>query len=227
MSISCLQRSQSWTENNREPQETKYFAAQHSSTQQRRGLVWKLVLHHFSGIEDLTMISQTDFNLCKIFPRELTRGGPARKMVPWFFTMMLSSDMAGTYAPPAVQLPRTTAICKTGETNRTISKCYEYEDPLHSANTFYLEYIPSVGPPLRLRIGPGYWALLPVPKEQKRQLGNGESHMRPVVSSACWYKMTGKGSFMLDQLSSAVNDVEGAQPSCPLEMFDLSELFHA
>ena len=38
-----------------------------------------------------------------------TRGGPPRNIVPWPFTMMLSSDMAGTYAPPAVQEPITTA----------------------------------------------------------------------------------------------------------------------
>lgn len=31
--------------------------------------------------------------------------------VPLFFTMMLSSAMEGIYAPPAVQLPITTAIC--------------------------------------------------------------------------------------------------------------------
>ena len=41
----------------------------------------------------------------------LTKGGPPKKMVPWFFTMMVSSLIAGTYAPPAVQLPMTTAIC--------------------------------------------------------------------------------------------------------------------
>jgi len=41
----------------------------------------------------------------------LTSGGPPRKMVPFCFTMMLSSAIAGTYAPPAVQLPMTTAIC--------------------------------------------------------------------------------------------------------------------
>lgn len=33
-------------------------------------------------------------------------------MVPCFRTMMLSSAMAGTYAPPAVQEPITTAIWK-------------------------------------------------------------------------------------------------------------------
>jgi len=43
----------------------------------------------------------------------LTSGGPPRKMVPCCFTMMLSSAIAGTYAPPAVQLPITTAICGT------------------------------------------------------------------------------------------------------------------
>ncbi|MNJ63575.1 hypothetical protein D3C77_594880 [compost metagenome] len=41
-----------------------------------------------------------------------TSGGPPRKMVPWFFTMMDSSLMAGTYAPPAVHEPITTAICE-------------------------------------------------------------------------------------------------------------------
>mmetsp|Transcript_22770 Transcript_22770/g.73268 ORF Transcript_22770/g.73268 Transcript_22770/m.73268 type:complete len:234 (-) Transcript_22770:667-1368(-) len=40
----------------------------------------------------------------------LTSGGPPRKMVPFPLTMTDSSDMAGTYAPPAVQLPMTTAI---------------------------------------------------------------------------------------------------------------------
>lgn len=40
-----------------------------------------------------------------------TRGGPPRKMVPLPRTMTLSSAMAGTYAPPAVHEPITTAIC--------------------------------------------------------------------------------------------------------------------
>ena len=40
----------------------------------------------------------------------LTSGGPPRKMVPCFSTIMLSSAMAGTYAPPAVHEPNTTAI---------------------------------------------------------------------------------------------------------------------
>ena len=39
-----------------------------------------------------------------------TSGGPARKIVPWFLTMMASSDIAGTYAPPAVHEPITAAI---------------------------------------------------------------------------------------------------------------------
>lgn len=50
---------------------------------------------------------------CVIFSTRETRptsGGPPRKMVPCFRTMMLSSAMAGTYAPPAVQEPITTAI---------------------------------------------------------------------------------------------------------------------
>ena len=40
-----------------------------------------------------------------------TSGGPARKIVPVPLTMMASSDIAGTYAPPAVQEPITTATC--------------------------------------------------------------------------------------------------------------------
>ena len=40
-----------------------------------------------------------------------TSGGPPRKIVPWPWTMTVSSDMAGTYAPPAVQEPMTTATC--------------------------------------------------------------------------------------------------------------------
>ena len=32
-------------------------------------------------------------------------------MVPWFFTITVSSDIAGTYAPPAVHDPITDAIC--------------------------------------------------------------------------------------------------------------------
>ena len=40
-----------------------------------------------------------------------TSGGPPRKIVPCSFTMMVSSLIAGTYAPPAVQEPITTAIC--------------------------------------------------------------------------------------------------------------------
>ena len=39
-----------------------------------------------------------------------TSGGPPRKIVPWFLTITASSDIAGTYAPPAVQLPITAAI---------------------------------------------------------------------------------------------------------------------
>ncbi len=42
----------------------------------------------------------------------LTRGGPPRNIVPSFRTITLSSAMDGTYAPPAVQLPMTTAIWK-------------------------------------------------------------------------------------------------------------------
>ena len=36
---------------------------------------------------------------------------PARKIVPCSLTMMFSSHIAGTYAPPAVHEPMTTAIC--------------------------------------------------------------------------------------------------------------------
>ena len=39
-----------------------------------------------------------------------TSGGPPRKMVPVPLTITVSSDMAGTYAPPAVELPITSAI---------------------------------------------------------------------------------------------------------------------
>ena len=38
-----------------------------------------------------------------------TRGGPPRNIVPVLFTMIASSLMAGTYAPPAVHEPITTA----------------------------------------------------------------------------------------------------------------------
>jgi hypothetical protein len=40
-----------------------------------------------------------------------TSGGPPRKIVPSSRTMMVSSLIAGTYAPPAVQDPMTAAIC--------------------------------------------------------------------------------------------------------------------
>jgi hypothetical protein len=40
-----------------------------------------------------------------------TSGGPPRKIVPCSLTMIDSSDIAGTYAPPAVHDPMTTAIC--------------------------------------------------------------------------------------------------------------------
>ena len=40
-----------------------------------------------------------------------TSGGPPRKIVPVPLTMIVSSDIAGTYAPPAVHDPITTAIC--------------------------------------------------------------------------------------------------------------------
>ena len=40
-----------------------------------------------------------------------TSGGPPRKIVPWSLTITLSSDIAGTYAPPAVHEPITEAIC--------------------------------------------------------------------------------------------------------------------
>ena len=44
-----------------------------------------------------------------------TSGGPPRKIVPWPRTMTASSLIAGTYAPPAVQEPRTAAIWATPE----------------------------------------------------------------------------------------------------------------
>ncbi len=40
-----------------------------------------------------------------------TSGGPPRKMVPCSRTITVSSDMAGTYAPPAVEEPHTAASC--------------------------------------------------------------------------------------------------------------------
>ena len=40
-----------------------------------------------------------------------TSGGPPRKIVPVPFTITVSSLIAGTYAPPAVQEPMTSAIC--------------------------------------------------------------------------------------------------------------------
>jgi hypothetical protein len=39
-----------------------------------------------------------------------TKGGPPRKIVPLFLTITDSSEIAGTYAPPAVQLPKTAEI---------------------------------------------------------------------------------------------------------------------
>ena len=38
-----------------------------------------------------------------------TSGGPPRKTFARSLTMMTWSDMPGTYAPPAVELPKTTA----------------------------------------------------------------------------------------------------------------------
>jgi len=40
-----------------------------------------------------------------------TNGGPPRKIVPVPLTITASSDMAGTYAPPAVHEPITAEIC--------------------------------------------------------------------------------------------------------------------
>ena len=40
-----------------------------------------------------------------------TSGGPPRKIVPWSWTMTVSSLIAGTYAPPAVHEPMTAASC--------------------------------------------------------------------------------------------------------------------
>ena len=40
-----------------------------------------------------------------------TSGGPPRKIVPWLRTITVSSDIAGTYAPPAVHDPITAASC--------------------------------------------------------------------------------------------------------------------
>jgi hypothetical protein len=38
-----------------------------------------------------------------------TRGGPPKNTVDFLFTIITSSDIDGTYAPPAVQLPSTIA----------------------------------------------------------------------------------------------------------------------
>jgi len=43
----------------------------------------------------------------------LTSGGPPRNTRPWFLTITFSSDIAGTYAPPAVHEPCTTEIWAT------------------------------------------------------------------------------------------------------------------
>lgn len=51
-----------------------------------------------------------------------TSGGPARKIVPWFLTIILSSAIAGMYAPPAVQMPKTTATFK----NANILKFWQH-----------------------------------------------------------------------------------------------------
>ena len=40
-----------------------------------------------------------------------TSGGPPMKIVPVPLTMIVSSLIAGTYAPPAVHEPMTAAIC--------------------------------------------------------------------------------------------------------------------
>jgi hypothetical protein len=40
-----------------------------------------------------------------------TSGGPPMKIVPVPWTMIVSSLIAGTYAPPAVHEPITAAIC--------------------------------------------------------------------------------------------------------------------
>ena len=40
-----------------------------------------------------------------------TSGGPPRKIVPVPLTMTVSSLIAGTYAPPAVHEPMTSATC--------------------------------------------------------------------------------------------------------------------
>ena len=37
--------------------------------------------------------------------------GPPKKIVPLFFTIIVWSDIAGIYAPPAVQEPKTAEIC--------------------------------------------------------------------------------------------------------------------
>ena len=59
--------------------------------------------------KDTVVETKIFFRILVMAKRNDTKGGPPRKIVPCFFTMMDSSAMAGTYAPPAVQLPITTA----------------------------------------------------------------------------------------------------------------------
>ena len=48
-----------------------------------------------------------------ISPPTLTSGGPPRYSDPIPFTMTVSSDIVGMYAPPAVQGPHTTDTCES------------------------------------------------------------------------------------------------------------------
>lgn len=53
--------------------------------------------------------------------RILTSGGPPRNIVPCLPTIILSSAIAGTYAPPAVQDPITTAIYQENKKHKLMS----------------------------------------------------------------------------------------------------------
>lgn len=74
-------------------------------------MIWK----HLTKI-DLNSSSSTIVSSAKFFGyvtknlSVLTSGGPPKNIVPCLPTIMLSSAIAGTYAPPAVQDPITTAI---------------------------------------------------------------------------------------------------------------------
>ena len=81
-----------------EPYEGLRFHLQHSGQQ--------LQIQRYAPLHPLILPAVTSSPVAA-----LTSGGPARKMVPLPLTMMDSSLIAGTYAPPAVHEPRTAATC--------------------------------------------------------------------------------------------------------------------